>query len=293
MDIRPDFYDKFYCLAHQCRHTCCQVWEIDVDDVTLAKYRAEPGPLGEDLRAAMTRSPDGSWSIRLNDGGFCPFLREDGLCRLIVERGEDFLCDICALHPRFFEDVGEHELSGVGLCCEHATALLLEGEGPLLFLTEEDEPLALEELLSRLGLAAPPGSLVYSPTVDAAYYETIFRRYGACEAIDDAWTYDLAGLAADPVGCAEGAKVYISQNNLSPYQRIFDYILYRQLELAGEYGLPALIRYAGESTDFILLWTARTGDLPDCLRRWSEEMEYSTENVGLLLDPNFPREVEP
>ena len=284
MEIRPDFCDRFYCLAGDCRHTCCQVWEIDVDEVTLAKYRAEPGPLGEELRSAITRSPDGSWSIRLNEGGFCPFLREDGLCRLIVEHDEDFLCDICALHPRFFEDVGEHELSGVGLCCEATVALLLEGEGPLLFLTEEDEPLTLAELLSRLGFAVSAGALVYSPTVDPDYYGAVFRRYAACEAIDGAWTEELARLSADPKGCAKAEEVYITSSSLSLYQRIFDYILYRQLELAGEYGLPALIRYARESTDFILLWTARTGDLAGCLRRWSEEMEYSTENVGLLLD---------
>ena len=29
--IRPDYYDKFTCIADQCTITCCQEWKIGVD----------------------------------------------------------------------------------------------------------------------------------------------------------------------------------------------------------------------------------------------------------------------
>ena len=282
MEIRPAFYDAFACLARDCRHTCCQGWEIDVDDDTLALYRHLDGPLGDELRGAL-RQVDGQWAIRFNEKGLCPLLRSDGLCRVILELGEDALCDICALHPRFFLDVGEHELSGVGLCCEAAVALLLDTPGELTFLSENDDPITLCQLLKLLGETVGPDELRYAPRVDEDYYRAIFRRYERCEAIDSQWTQDLSALAADPAEAVRLAQFYVNQMDGAAFQRLFDYILYRQLEELERCGLPALVRYARESVDFILLWAAAARDLPERIRRWSAEIEYSTENPALLL----------
>lgn len=45
----------------------------------------------------------GGWLylFRLNEKGYCHFLNKAGLCRLVLELGEDALCDICREHPRF------------------------------------------------------------------------------------------------------------------------------------------------------------------------------------------------
>ena len=45
--------------------------------------------------------------------------------------------DICDLHPRFFADIGPHELSGLGLSCEAVCELLLQEERPLCFADAE------------------------------------------------------------------------------------------------------------------------------------------------------------
>ena len=283
MEIRPAFYDDFACLADRCRHSCCRGWEIDVDPEARRRYLALNGPLGDELRACLQQSDDGTWSFRLTENEDCPFLRPDGLCRLILALGEDSLCDICALHPRFFQDIAEHELAGVGLCCEAAAALLLGWQGELLFLTDEDEPLTLGQILRLLGQCPEPDLLRFSPRIGGAYYQTIFRRYTRCEAIDAAWSRDLAALAADPEAVAGLAKAHVSGYDRAAYDRVFAYILYRQLEFLDTYGLATLLQYAQEAADFIFLWDAVTGDLPECVRRWSAQMEYSTENVELLL----------
>ena len=285
MDLRPDFYDRFSCLAGACRHSCCQGWEIDLDPDFLARCQAEPGKLGEDLRRSILRQEDGTPSFRLvGEEEKCPFLRPDGLCRLILEKGEDFLCDICALHPRFFQEIGSWELSGVGLCCEAAAALLLDQPGGLTLLDQDDRPWSFPQAAELLGLPFSQEELTFTPKVDADYYRAIFARYAPCEAIDAAWSRDLAALSATPEKVAEQARAYVAQD-YEPvvFQRIFHYLLYRQLDLAEEYGLPALLRFAREGADFLLLWTAVTGDLADCLRRWSAQMEYSEDNVALLL----------
>lgn len=281
MEIRLDFYDAFACRAADCRHSCCRGWEIDVDEETVAFYDSLDGALGDELRAAM-RETDGVRAFRLRENGDCPFLRDDGLCRVIAELGEEALCDICALHPRFFEDVGEHELSGVSAGCEAAAALLLQGAGELAFLTESGEPLTLRALLRVLGWDVPEEALYYVPAAGEAHCRELLRRYGRCEAIDGAWTRDLATLA-DAAGSAEAAEVYIKQYDPVAYQRIFDYILYRHLERAAEHGIERVLRFAHEAADFIFFWDARQRDTAECLRRWAAEIEYSTENAAILL----------
>ena len=112
--VIPSFYPDFQCRASRCRHSCCKGWEIDIDEDTAEKYRTMTGPMSEEIRSHIIEENDTTHFV-LNSDGNCPMLREDGLCRLILARGEDDLCDICALHPRFFEDCGEYELWGLGL----------------------------------------------------------------------------------------------------------------------------------------------------------------------------------
>ena len=136
LTVRPDFYDDFHCLASACRHSCCVGWEIDVDEESLARYLSLPGPIGDELRRQI--DPEPTPHFRLAAGERCPFLREDGLCRLILALGEDSLCDICALHPRFYNDYPGRTEMGIGLCCEEAARLLTAGSGPLRLIFESD-----------------------------------------------------------------------------------------------------------------------------------------------------------
>ena len=133
---KPDFYDQFKCIASRCTDTCCVGWEIDIDEATLDAYRKVAGAFGDRLRANIE---DGHFKLLPHDR--CPFLDKDNLCEVYQNLGEDALCDICTEHPRFVEIYGDIMERGLGLCCEEAARLLLEGEGALTFTSEEcDEP---------------------------------------------------------------------------------------------------------------------------------------------------------
>ena len=279
-ELRPAFYDRFACLADRCRHSCCRGWEIDVDEDSARYYRSLSGALGDELRAAL-RQENGVRFFALTEAEDCPFLRRDGLCRLYAELGEDALCDICALHPRFFAEVRGYRLSGLGLSCEAATALLLSE--PLLFLTDGGEELTLSALLRLLGEDTPREALRFTPTVDAAYYRALLERCAACEALDEAWTQELASLSADPERAAADAAAFRERCDPALPERAFGYVLFRQLERLEEHGLAPLLRFAREAADLVFLVAARSGDLPEALRRWSAEVEYSDENVDRLL----------
>lgn len=67
------------------------------------------------------------------------------------------------------------------------------------------------------------------------------------------------------------------------YDRILQYLLYRQLERAEEAGMERLLRYARESTAFVAAQDALFGTDGEHLRRFSEQIEYSTENAAILL----------
>ncbi len=139
---KPDFYDKFKCTASHCSDTCCVGWEIDIDKTSLDSYSKVKGPFGDKLRANIE---EGHFKLLPHDR--CPFLDENNLCEIYKNLGENSLCDICREHPRFVEVYGDIMERGLGLCCEEATRLLLKGDGPLAFTSEEcDEP---EDELSK------------------------------------------------------------------------------------------------------------------------------------------------
>ena len=269
----PDFYPAFRCRAAACRHSCCRGWEIDVDEDSAGLYRSLPGELGEALGKALFQDEEG-WHFRLTAEGRCPFLQADGLCRLIRELGEGAICDICALHPRFFQEIGEDELWGLGLSCEAATALLLEREELRFLCGETGERLNLAELLRRLDRPVPEELLRYTPRLDEARRQELLRRFRATEAIDEVWPRELETLAAAPLPRPADA---------AGYQRVYEYLLFRQLERLPDWGAERLAEYAAAMTELLALWDGLEQDSAAHLRRLSEQIEYRTENVEKLL----------
>ena len=133
---KPDFYDSFKCIASRCSDTCCVGWEIDIDENSQAAYRKVTGTFGDKLRENIE---DGHFKLLPHDR--CPFLDKENLCEIYAHLGEGALCDICREHPRFVEVYGDIMERGLGLCCEEAARLLLAGDEPLTFTTEEcNEP---------------------------------------------------------------------------------------------------------------------------------------------------------
>ena len=141
--LQPDFYESFRCRASACRHSCCKGWEIDIDENTLELYQNLSGEWKEKMDADIICDDSGA-HFRLTEDERCPFLQPSGLCELICAFGEDALCDICALHPRFYELVGPYELAGLGLSCEAVCDLLLAEKGELMLRCEETGEMIVE-----------------------------------------------------------------------------------------------------------------------------------------------------
>lgn len=125
MRIRvPDYFTRFHCIADKCRDSCCIGWEIDVDGETRTKYEALKCDLGREI---VEKTSHGCFPLQEN--GRCAFLDERGLCRIISELGDGYLCDICREHPRYYNALGNVTEGGLGLGCEEAARIILELAG--------------------------------------------------------------------------------------------------------------------------------------------------------------------
>lgn len=132
---KPDFYDSFKCRAGECTDSCCIGWEIDIDDETMRKYENENDSLSVKLNRFTDREKQ---CFILTEDDRCPFLKSDGLCELILTKGEDMLCEICREHPRFYARYGDFYDMGEGLCCEETASLLFLNTSPLKLITEAE-----------------------------------------------------------------------------------------------------------------------------------------------------------
>lgn len=174
--VRPLFFDEFACKASACNNTCCQKWEIDIDDDTKALYEALPGELG------------------------------------------------------------------------------------------------YEKLL--------PSFQLELPTFEA--FTDMIQRLTLVEAIDDEWTQRIAYWQSH---LEEGYDYFKEQLPIpsSLVVSLFEYIAFRYLDLLEDYSWNALVRFFNESVWYILLEIYATSVIIPSICRWSEEIEYSTENIDILL----------
>lgn len=313
-NVTPDYAQTFSCIAGRCRHSCCIGWEIGIDDDTLARYRALPGPFGDRLRQNITEE-DGCACFRLTGSEErCPFLNGEGLCDIILTLGEDALCQICTDHPRFRSYFSDRVETCPGLCCEEAARLLLASPSPIGLIAEEDaesaSPLSPweEHLLSVRGdllAAAQDPSLPlkercahiltsagYPVSVRALTDGGSMLRFLAflktLEQLDPAWGTLLSR--------AENAEIGdpFADGTWDRYgEKILWYFLFRHLPAAEDAaGLAVRTAFAVRMCALFLylIRTAGAVSLPDaaeCARMLSGEIEYSEDNTAAVLDDLF------
>ena len=106
-------YDEFKCIADKCKITCCSGWDINVDNGTYNRWKSEPQKC-EDIIDELLFKKDGNIIINKKTNEACPLLDSQGLCNIVKEHGEQYLCLTCKKFPRIdntFEGIREFTLS--------------------------------------------------------------------------------------------------------------------------------------------------------------------------------------
>lgn len=295
--IKPDYYDEFSCIAQRCRHNCCrQDWEIDVDEDTLAFYRRVPGSLGEELKSSIQIDEDGAHFI-FTEEKQCPFLNRQGLCRVVLQLGEEHLCQICTDHPRFRNFFSDREEIGIGLCCEEAGRLILGRKQAVALLSQGWEVLREEEqsliYLRRDMIRAMQDRTVsieerWKICLDLGCSEETERTpeewgevLSGLERLDEAWGTTLERL--------KGRKTFsaIPPEFSVPMEQLTVYFLYRHMPGAMlDEDVPGRTAFCILCSR--LIWELAENKSMEALiesaRAFSSEIEYSEENICALLD---------
>ncbi len=284
--IKPDFFNKFKCIGSQCKDNCCIGWEIDVDDCTYSRYLNMNSSFGEDIRNHITTSEDGSRCFQLAEGERCPFLNSDNLCDIIVNCGEEGLCDICREHPRFYEWFPGVTECGLGLSCEEVCRLLLNSEEifsleeysdgekialnskqdvvdsdmyivtsalrDIFFSVLKDNSISLEDKI--VGISNKIQSFTGEKFIlkkDVA----IIAAYEKTEPIDEQWSAYISYVKNDLEGikCFEKNLLEKEESNFI-YSQILAYILYRHfIKAAFDRNFAERVGFCIEGLRFIML----------------------------------------
>lgn len=293
LNVFPDYYKSFKCIADRCEHSCCIGWEIDVDKDSLNKYSALDGEMGKRLKENISQEDTPHFVLDKDER--CPFLNERGLCELILYGGEDMLCGICTDHPRFRNFLPDRTETGLGLCCEEAARLIIDGKNPSALVyegecTEEDAyadtVISLrDELLCMANEAALPYCERAENILSRCHLEFPNRSpekwaelYLSLERMDNEWT-----LALERLRNCNSVKPHYDRQSAN----LLSYFIYRHLPGAYEDGnVQGRVFFAVLSTYIITLLCSVCDDksIYDIARLYSAEIEYSDENLSRLFD---------
>ena len=222
----------------------------------------------------------------------CPLLNEQGLCKVVLELGEGGLCDTCHMHPRFYKYIEDLELCGVGLSCEASVELLAEDtqSNQVIFTIEDDdgefssnERLGIHNVFELLAFDIDSARFQYTPNPNAQYYTELLELYGTTEPIDEEWTTQINVLSHDIDKLIASVQTYISTHDMGLFNKVFQYILYRQIDMLADYSLEAIHSYAKDAVEYILMTSATDGLALKQIAKWSQQIEYDEDNVELLL----------
>ena len=293
----PKYYSEFKCIADKCRHSCCVGWEIDIDGETMQKYlSAQDFPANSySVRIKDSIDMNETPHFRLCEGERCPHLRDDGLCKIILQSGEDFLCNICREHPRFYNDTSRGKEVGLGLCCEEACSIALRSDDydkiiPIGEEEGEDTPCKIDTVALR--------SYIYSILKNDAVthsqkLQKIYNEFGVSPAsMDDNTARELIhSLEYMDDGnremfCAYSSSADTPEELHKPLERALAYFVFRHCtEAQDETEYRAALGFCLFCERLLASVATAQGintfdGFAELARIVSEELEYSEQNTA-------------
>ncbi len=287
----PKYYKDFLCIADRCRHSCCIGWEIDVNKDALQTYTTLSGPYAQTIRESIDMK--GIPHFRLTSDERCPHLNAQGLCSIILSCGEDYLCDICREHPRFYNDTPHGREVGLGMACEEACRLILSSDeyADVIEVGEcEDNPAGEWDTISMR-------SALYDLLGDrnmpyVRRLEHIYASVGVNPSWleDETWRDLLDSL--EYMDETHRARFLNYTSNLTTptvtetvLERALAYFIYRhctEAEDLADYRVRMGFCLFCERLLCSLIMNDPQGDVLDLARVLSEEIEYSEDNTELI-----------
>lgn len=132
-------YDKFKCIADKCKFTCCEGWDINVDNNTYDKWKRDKKDSEYLLNNVKIKKCNEKTEYFINKEIYeaCAFLDGQGLCNIVKSHGEEYLSLTCHTFPRLenvFENKKELSLS---CACPEVVEILNNLKGKVEMISEK------------------------------------------------------------------------------------------------------------------------------------------------------------
>ncbi|HHD2751319.1 TPA: flagellin lysine-N-methylase [Clostridium perfringens] len=133
-------YDKFKCIADKCKFTCCEGWDINIDNDTYDKWKRDKKDSEYLLNNVKIKKCNEKTEYFINKEIYeaCAFLDGQGLCNIVKSHGEEYLSLTCHTFPRIenlFEDKTEFSLS---CACPEVIEILSDMSGRIEMVSENN-----------------------------------------------------------------------------------------------------------------------------------------------------------
>lgn len=308
---KTDDFDTFHCIASACPDSCCQLWDVEVDEASYQKYLSIPGDLGEKLREHLTPCEGGAVFEAVNNR--CPMWQEDGLCEIQCKAGEAYLCNTCRDFPRLTHDYGDFVEYGLELSCPEAAGMLLSHFPTEVISETEDvgaaeyEASLMEVLLSSRQTALdllrqnPPKEalislLLYGYRVQEALDGGLPEPIVVSDAMELAATFRGYGNINDIISFYQELEILTQEwkDRLNSFQTprlepkvlfLADYFIRRYwLQAISDGDLVCRVKFIVTSC---LLVASLDGDFTRTAQLYSKEIENCPENMDALLDAAY------
>ena len=295
-----NYYPLFKCIAGNCKHTCCACWETDIDSKTVQLYKEDNSPFCLFLKKGINFKKR---TFKQDKSRRCAFLNDNGLCEIIINLGEEKLCQICSDHPRFKSNFTSFTETGLGFCCEEATRIILSFDKkiePVLvsdnggeesadlyekFVIDyrekalnllQDRTLSINERIKKLLNLCNTG-------LDQKDYKKVLKALLSYEKLNKSWALRLKSIKIKQ-------NSLLVDSDLSLYcEQFLVNSLYRHISTAEDTLMAHSITLACVYGWFIIqqIYNTETKDfntLVDIVREFSAEVEYSPKNIQKLFN---------
>ena len=311
---KPSYFDSFRCIASACPDSCCKEWDVQVDGVSAEFYRNLPGSLGDRLREVLYEE-DGETYMAINPDRRCPMWRDDGLCRIQAEQGEEAMCKTSREFPRLTHNYGDFIERGLELSCPEAARIILSA--PVLPWVMEEVPGGQEpeydldamavlkatrqEMLALLQWDRPVGEVLVLALLYGYQAQSLLDG-GEEIPFDPEAALAEARSLAKPGEIAQVLELFSSLEILTPqwearlqnpapapftdvFRLLARYFVERYwLQAVSDYDLYCRVKFILVSC---LVIASLGGSLVETAQLYSKEIENSASNLDALLDAAY------